>query len=218
MDAEVGAIRSDLTALMGDVGAGRFRRGVLIGLGAAIAVVTGAVLVVQSGATAAGDPGTGAVLPPNPTVTIGEAVVLERGGTQGPAAEQPRLRPRPRSARPPCSRETPTDLRARRRPVERRIPCGRVRNPRSVRSTPHSMSRERSSPMRSGCATSTEPGLGGPPSDRFDRGSGLRGDEPSGGQIPDRQPHLEVGIDPARSDGAQVERCRAHPPDITDPG
>lgn len=89
LDAEVGAIRSDLTALMGDVGAGRFRRGVLIGLGAAIAVVTGAVLVVQSGATAAGDPGTGAVLPPNPTVTIGEAVVLERGGTQGPAAEQP---------------------------------------------------------------------------------------------------------------------------------
>lgn len=93
LDADVDVIRSDLSSLMGDVAPSRFRRGVLIGLGAAIVVVTGAVLLVQAGGTAAGDPGPAAVLPPNPTVTIGEAVVIERGGVQGPAAEQPPIAP-----------------------------------------------------------------------------------------------------------------------------
>lgn len=81
-------VRRYLTALMGDAArervTGPAKRRVLVGLGAAIAVVTGAVLLSQPGGAAAGDPD----LPLNPTVTIGEAVVLERGGTQGPAADQ----------------------------------------------------------------------------------------------------------------------------------
>jgi hypothetical protein len=103
LESDAVDVRRDLTALMGDAALGgtelrdtvhgRFpgqsKRRVLIGLGAAIAVVTGAVLLGQSGGAAAGGQDTGgAILPPNPTVTIGEAVVLERGGTQGPAADQ----------------------------------------------------------------------------------------------------------------------------------
>jgi transcriptional regulator with XRE-family HTH domain len=99
LESDAVTIGRDLTALMGVAGTesagtvreratGAPKRRVLIGLGAAIAVVTGAVLLGQSGGAAAGGAGTdGAILPPNPTVTIGEAVVLERGGTQGPVAE-----------------------------------------------------------------------------------------------------------------------------------
>lgn len=102
LDCDALDIGRDLTALMGgtfpvgtvsggtarDRVTGTPKRRVLIGLGAAIAVVTGAVLLGQSGGAAAGGAGTdGSILPPNPTVTIGEAVVLERGGTQGPVVE-----------------------------------------------------------------------------------------------------------------------------------
>lgn len=104
LESDAVDVRRDLTALMGNAVLGERdtarervtgppKRRVLIGLGAAIAVVTGAVLLVQSNGAAAGGPDTATVLPPNPTVTIGEAVVLERGGTQGPAADQQPVAP-----------------------------------------------------------------------------------------------------------------------------
>lgn len=97
LESDVLSVRRYLTALMGKTvegGAVRQRvngppkRRVLIGLGAAIAVVTGAVLLGQSSGASTGGAGVATVLPPNPTVTIGDAVVLERGGTQRPAVDQ----------------------------------------------------------------------------------------------------------------------------------
>lgn len=94
-------VRSELTTLMDSAsrmdrasGADTIRtpkRRVLVGLGVAIAAVTGTALV--PGARAADAAGTDPGLPPNPTVTIGEAVVLERGGTQGPRTEQTPVAP-----------------------------------------------------------------------------------------------------------------------------
>ncbi|MEZ5238176.1 MAG: hypothetical protein R2716_04300 [Microthrixaceae bacterium] len=87
--AEPGGLRTELEDLMGRVGSagtfptpagGRRPRRVLVGLGVAIAVVTGSALLVTSDPSAGADqPGA---LPETPSVEIGEAHVLERGGTQ----------------------------------------------------------------------------------------------------------------------------------------
>ncbi|MCO5318042.1 MAG: helix-turn-helix domain-containing protein [Microthrixaceae bacterium] len=84
-------LREELEALMeppanGSVGPGRSRprRGrVLVGLGLAIAVVTGSALLISSNGPADAAPAEGLdSLPENPTVSIADAQVLERGGTQ----------------------------------------------------------------------------------------------------------------------------------------
>lgn len=99
LELDATSVREDLLAMMGDLvvqrRTGMPKRRVLVGLGAAIAVVTGAVLLSQSGDVTPGDPISvnTSELPPNPTVTIGEAVVIERGGTQVPAASQLPLAP-----------------------------------------------------------------------------------------------------------------------------
>ncbi|MCO5321398.1 MAG: hypothetical protein M9922_08380 [Microthrixaceae bacterium] len=94
LEVAPGALRAELLRMMRERVRAIPKRRVLLGLGAAIAVVTGGVLMWQSGAdnpsldavtagSAAVATAPAAQLPPAPEATIGDAVVIERGGTQG---------------------------------------------------------------------------------------------------------------------------------------